>query len=41
MNRVLGFRSRLVGGGVAIALMIGLGCLRRSSEVGEARVGGV
>ena len=24
MNRVLGFRSRLVGGGVAIALMIGL-----------------
>ena len=24
MNRVLGFRSRLIGGGVAIALMIGL-----------------
>ncbi|THI88860.1 MAG: hypothetical protein CAF41_005295 [Nitrospira sp. CG24A] len=24
MNRVLGFRSRLVGGGVAVALMIGL-----------------
>ena len=24
MNKVLGFKSRLVGGGVAIALMIGL-----------------